>query len=237
LITLGIDLASQPRNTAMATIEWLDDRAVANEPTTGVTDDAALEAMKTADRVGIDAPFGWPDDFVAALPGFSGSGTWSATELTKLRFRITDRYVRDVTDRWPLSVSSDLIAIPAFRCAGLLSAAYPGGIDRIEGHAVEVYPGAALTQWGLERRGYKTDPAIRERLVDAIGECVDVSAAREACIAGDHALDAVIAALITRAAALGQTLPPEGDRDVIQREGWIHIPAKGDLRVLDPRRN
>lgn len=226
MITLGIDLAAQPKRTAMAAIEWSERRAVVAELVVGVDDDAALAAMARAEWTGIDAPFGWPNAFVEAMSAFAERGEWRDGEL---RLRATDLAVRRITGITPLSVSSDRIAVVAFRCARLLSRLET--VDRV----VEVYPAAALHQWKIERRGYKGGRAaqreerraVRERIVAALPDWLDLDA--DACAASDDALDAVLAALVTRAAALKLTYPPEGD---VAREGWIHIPRAGTLNRL-----
>jgi predicted nuclease with RNAse H fold len=213
LITLGVDLASQAKNTAIAEIDWSTRRAIATKP---ADDDEILAAMARADHTGIDAPFGWPEAFVAAM----ATGEWDDDVPTKkLTHRVTDEFVHRQTGLWPLSVSSDRIALPAFRCARLL--ARHGRDD----HVYEVYPGAALTIWGLERRGYKNDVAIRRRIAAALPVQVG-----DDTIDDDDELDAVICAIVARLAAIGKTHPPP---DGVEREGWIHIP----LGVLDPGGN
>jgi predicted nuclease with RNAse H fold len=246
--TLGIDLASKPERTAMVLIDWGAAGAVVHEPESPVDDDMALAAMAGADWTGIDAPFGWPETIVKALPEFANRGSWpNPRDELELRFRITDRFVHGKTRIWPLSVSSDRIAVPAWRCASLLSRV-SGAIDRLgeRDHVVEVYPGAALTSWGFQRHGYKRrgsaerraeGEATPRRLLDDIGErgspWLDLSAAEERCVASDDALDAVIAALVARAAALKITLgPPEDELDVIRREGWIHLPTEDSFEQL-----
>jgi hypothetical protein len=58
--------------------------------------------------------------------------------------------------------------------------------------------------------------------------------AREACLESDDPLDAVLAALIARAAAVGLAKPPPAaDLDLARQEGWIHLPLKGSLPHLD----
>lgn len=90
---------------------------------------------------------------------------------------------------WPLSVSSDRIAVCAWRCADLLTeyAAKTGWkLDRIgvplstgmdgppdaprptglvaRSGVVEVYPAAALALWGFEFKGYKRNAGISAAL-------------------------------------------------------------------------
>jgi hypothetical protein len=58
---------------------------------------------------------------------------------------------------------------------------------------------------------------------------LDLTAAEAACEKSQDAIDALIAALVTRAATTGRTRSPEpadqAHRDRIEREGWIHLPA------------
>jgi predicted nuclease with RNAse H fold len=246
--TLGIDLASRDERTAMASIVWADGTATVGPPESPVSDEGALRALRRADWAGIDAPFGWPQAAVRAIRDYSEHGAWpDALALRTLRFRLTDIDVRERVNAWPLSVSSDRIAIPAWRCARLLARHAPGSVDRLgANHVVEVYPGAALTLWGFRRRGYKgggdakrrsEQREARARLVDEIAArgsgWLDLSAAADACLESDDALDAVLAALLARAAARDLTLPPPRCQlGVIRREGWIHLPRHGSFELL-----
>jgi hypothetical protein len=55
----------------------------------------------------------------------------------------------------------------------------------------------------------------------------------EAYIQSDDALDAVLAALVARAAALGFTiLPSDADIGLARTEGWIHLPNSDSLPAL-----
>jgi len=147
--TLGIDLASQPENTALCVVSWADDgRGVEVEPPrAGWDDEALLAEMARADAVGIDAPFGWPAAFVSAV-AVAGEGWPAGVAVDALRFRETDRFVRSWTGEVlgrrlsPLSVSADRIAYCAWRCRSLL--ARHRGTSRV----YEVYPAAALAVWG-----------------------------------------------------------------------------------------
>jgi predicted nuclease with RNAse H fold len=233
--TLGIDLASRDDRTAMAIVSWAAGRAVAHAPASPVSDEQALQAMAEVEWTGIDAPFGWPEAAVRALPVFADRGEWPDASRDALRFRETDRFVHAKTGIWPLSVSSDRIAVPAWRCARLL-ASRPGTLDRLGGsRVVEVYPGAALTLWGFQRRGYKRSRDARALLVAEIerraGGWLDLAGAQQACVASDHALDAVLAALLARAAARELTWPPPAG-ELVRREGWIHLPRPGTFDGL-----
>ncbi len=253
--TLGIDLAAQAKRTAMCAIRWEGDRATVEPPAVGVDDEELLAAMREADRIGIDAPFGWPDAMIQAVTDHAEGRPWPETASSaNLRYRATDWFVQAATRgvgraTWPLSVSSDRIAVCAWRCARLLtrlSADLGGNRAAARERAVEVYPAAALAMWGLPSGGYKaaSGPAaaaatdvrrtIVDGLVDAAGPWLTVpSGTRDACVAGDDALDAMISGLVARAAATGLSLaPPAADADVVRREGWIHLPRPDSLALL-----
>lgn len=237
--TLGIDLAAQPANTAACAIRWDTDHAVVAPPELDLTDGDLLSRIRAADKVGIDAPFGWPDEFVEAVAAHAWLGAFPATDRTILRYRETDRFVIDRARR-PLSVSSDRIAVPAMRCARLIAQVGEDfePVDRAGGgRLVEVYPAASLDVWRLAPRGYKRDPDIRERLIRDVTDCcawLSLSEeARGACMRTDHGLDAFVCALVARAASLQLTEePPPASRDRSRREGWIHLPREDSLVQL-----
>lgn len=248
--TAGVDLSVSAERTAAATIEWeagSEDRARVGEPSLGHSDEALVETLAEAEWVAIDAPFGWPEPMVAALHGYASEDRWRGPDKQGFRLRRTDMRVHDrvlaETGRklWPLSPSTDRIALAVWRLAGLRETAHErsrirfdrAGADRV----LEAYPAAALLLWELPRDGYKTDPAAREELLAALEAAAPwldwEDGAREACVESDDALDAVLCALIARAAALGLTEPPPPeDRELARIEGWIHLPRKGGLGEL-----
>jgi hypothetical protein len=59
-----VDLAAEPRGTAVATVEWAASGATARHLVLGADDTQIVEAAATADKVGIDCPLGWPAPFV-----------------------------------------------------------------------------------------------------------------------------------------------------------------------------
>jgi predicted nuclease with RNAse H fold len=136
--TVGIDLAAQPANTSACTVEWGPGRPLISELRPGLDDDALLEAIGRADKAAIDAPFGWPDEFVEAVTahrnraGWPGSGEDQDLYRFHLSFRATDRRLIEHGARRPLSVSTDLIGVVAMRCAYLLDrlAAFGEPADR-----------------------------------------------------------------------------------------------------------
>ncbi|MEO9329520.1 DUF429 domain-containing protein [Gordonia aurantiaca] len=233
--TVGVDLSASPDKTAVAVLDWSDDRAELVQLVVGADDATIRRLVVGATRIGIDSPFGWPDDFVdfvvahqrGGLP--AGRGLDEISRRRPLALRRTDLWIAEHGFGRPLSVSADQIAHVAFRCAGLL--ADLGVDDRVDGWAVEAYPAGALKRWGLTSRGYKrsANRAVLAGLVDALGSAAPwlVLGEREELVrSDDDAFDAVITALIARAAELGQTmLPSSPERETALREGWIHVPG------------
>lgn len=233
--TVGVDLSASPAKTAVATVDWLPDRAVLTGLVVGA-DDAAIRRLATgATRVGIDSPFGWPDEFVDFVVAHHrnrlpvGRGLDDIARRRPLALRRTDLRIVDDGAGRPLSVSADQIAHVAFRCAGLL--ADLGVDDRVDGWAVEAYPAGALKRWGLISRGYKRRanvPVLAELVLalQAAAPWLDLGDHAETMARDDDAFDAVFTALIARAAQLGRTTRPDAaDRPVAAREGWIHVPT------------
>lgn len=247
VITAGVDLAAEPKGTALAVIEWMPGSAVLRALRLGVADEAIVLVAARCDKLGIDCALGWPDDFVAFVAGHAahdvlaadadGAMAWRRT----LAYRATDREVREVTGRWPLSVSTDRLGLTAMRCAGLLERLRASGIDVDRagaGRIAEVYPAASLRLWGFTTAGYRTEPARRAELVVAVqGEApwLDLAEFEPLMRASTDAFDAVIAALATRAAALGRsTVAPLRMLEQAHREGWVALPTGSLADLIDP---
>jgi hypothetical protein len=239
VITLGVDLAASPARTGACTIDWASREVQLHDRP--LDDETLLTLVAGSDKAGIDVPFGWPDAFVAAVAHhrdakrWPGDGTPPDAHRRTLRFRRTDLAVA-ATLGWPLSVSSDLIAVPAMRYAALESQLRDVvEIDRsgITGRVAETYPAGALRVWGLPSTGYKrrAGTAARAVLVAALrdrwaGGLEAPEPFWTRCLGCDDDLDALLCALIARAVTLGATTaPPAADRPVARREGWIHVPT------------
>jgi hypothetical protein len=256
---LGIDLAAQPERTAACLIDWqADGRGRVVALADGRLSDGRLLALMRIPgvrKVGIDAPLGWPCEFVEALVAYSSDGTWpvllcDGEGQRHLVLRETDRFVWDVVRQRPLSVSTDRIAYPAMRAARLL-ANLGEPLDRVGGGRVaEVYPAAALRQWGLSPSASADDPGSykgrspeaarrRRRLVALLVEqtrgWLELGESQlAACRASDDQLDALVSALVATAVVRGCVLPPPADRARAEREGWIWLPKCEPLRALAP---
>ena len=140
----------------------------------GVDDEALLELIAGADKVGIDAPFGWPDEFVDAMAAHRDRARLARARRGPGRLPVPAQLPahRQPPDRGgvrrPLSVSTDLIGVVAMRAANLLDSLAARGepVDRAgSGKVVEVYPAPALASWGINAAGYKSQagagPAAR----------------------------------------------------------------------------
>ncbi len=160
--------------------------------------------------------------------------------------RATDLACEAATGVRPLAVAADRIAAVAMRGAGLLGALAAAGepVDRAGGgRVVECYPAAALSCWDLSHQGYKraAGAAALSALLDALLDelpGLDLGAFEGLVRTSDDAFDALICALIARAAEVGQVAgPPSELAAAAAREGWIVLPTGrlGDLAApTDP---
>ncbi len=262
--SLGIDLATDPRKTAAATVEWSHgEPGLLTLHPPPLDDGRLIELIAAADVAGIDAPLGWPEPFVKAVASWHAGRGWIDDHPAHLQQRTTDLFVVErlralahergirIPNR-PLSVSADRIGATAMRATRVIDRiARLGAIEREAldragtppSRIAEVYPAAALFTWGLPSTGYKGgglgEDARRDlvrRLSRALAPIVTIDAgARARMRADDDVLDAVVAALVTRAVAIGATYSP-GDPEqtrLAHREGWIHVP-RGGLADLAP---
>src|SRR5687768_2578387 len=106
--TLGVDLASQAKKTAICEIAWHDGVATVSRVHVGVSDpeilkhalalDLANDGDSDGDAIGIDAPFGWPQPFVEfvsrPMTGLRDVPAFDPAAAQRLCFRLTDDHVR-----------------------------------------------------------------------------------------------------------------------------------------------
>jgi hypothetical protein len=234
--TLGIDLAAQPEKTAACSITWSPKEARIDAAKLGVTDDDLTQLAETAERIGLDVPFGWPTKFVTVVSAHHQGMPCEEFSRHDLRFRATDHHVRRITGKWPLSVSTDRIGVPALRAIRLLCRFTPGAlVDRSgAGRVVEVYPAAALIQWGFLKTNKKDFSELGEVFLARVSNWLSISPKiRESLLNDRDIFDALIACLVTRAAAVGLCDPiPAECGEVAKTEGWIALPRKGSLQRL-----
>ncbi len=242
MITVGVDLAAEPKTTAVAVLDW------SAGPTVSAlrcpADDAMIVTLAAgARKIGLDCPLGWPEPFVEfVLAHRAGRATAPADSVTARRplaYRATDVYCQQQGLR-PLSVSADRIAHAAFRAVALLPKLGAGADRSGAGLVVETYPAGSLRRWGLSSRGYKQTAGrallseTAARLCDATGVRFSRSVEQDLFTTSDHAFDAVVAALTARVATIpgGVDPIPAEHADLARVEGWIALPAAGSLRWL-----
>jgi hypothetical protein len=202
-------------------------------------------------KIGIDAPLGWPVQFVAAV---AEPDRWPLAEEVlpvALVRRRTDRWVHASTGKVPLSVSADRIAYPAMRAQRLLRRYHEmtgASIDRsgMTGPVCEVYPDVGVSRFGLRPEGarrssYKSAAGLgvrRDLLAGLMSRAPWLalsSGQQTVCVAHDDHFDALLAALITRSVQLGLTDGPVPEMAAeAAQEGWIHLPRPGGLAALAP---
>jgi predicted nuclease with RNAse H fold len=249
VITVGVDLAADPKRTAVAVVEWTGRRAKLLELLTSADDDAIIDRAVTAEKTGIDCPLGWPDDFVDFIndhhTGSVATTVVDPAARLPLRYRATDLHLIKERLGRPLSVSSDLIGVCAMRAAGLLTAMTKAGIevDRsgVRGGVAETYPAAAIKHWGLTQAGYKgaSKLAALGAMVDGLRTALpELSLGKhvELCRSSDDAFDALVCALVARATTQyrGTVQIPRGLVQRARREGWIAVPTCRLQELLGP---
>lgn len=234
----GIDLAAEPKYTGAASVQDDGGILVVQTAAVGATDDQLVQATQDADMTGVDVPVGWPQAFVELIQA-QAVGALQAPENTaaawrrRLAMRTTDIELYRRTGLTPLSVSTNLIAYPALRWAGLEARLRDLGVDVSRdgnGAVAEVYPAAALHRWGLPYRGYKgpKNAAVRSAIVGAIPRLfptLEWNGFDSIAGANDNVLDAVIAALIAHQIVQGHCEGPPPEHTAAARaEGWIWVP-------------
>lgn len=202
----------------------------------------------------IDAPFGWPEQFREALNAYACEDRWERWRGTEgfdfdkkrswLGRRRTDYFIYKKTEEkgaalTPFSVGASLFSATAMRCAELLVDYYKdkGELKRVDGPVVETYPAAARVRWqcaaspaSADKPSGRSDRAWRYAWFCLIKrecklELPPKERSRVAQQKGGHDFDALICALVARAAGRAGTFPPsKGDEQRAKREGWIHMP-------------
>lgn len=239
MISAGIDLAAEPKGTALALIEFSNNKARLTYLEQGLDDEALITKTHKADKVGIDCAFGWPikfSQFITKHQDLTNQGLIDGGMdfRRELSFRETDREIKKLTGRWPLSVSTDRLGLTAMRCAGLLSKYQAKGIaiDRSGSKLlVEVYPGATLRNWNFDTTGYRINPEARATLLEELerkAPWLELAAFRTEMIESADCFDAVVAALAARAVYQGDyNKPSSAQLEVAKVEGWICLPTAG----------
>ena len=255
---LGVDLASADENTAMAIVDSDDGSWTLAELYNPCSDEkilASVSGSPDGSLLGFDCPLGWPRGFGEFLADHRTTAKRSVPEKNDLIRRLTDARVAELVRKNtdppvrlnPLSVSSDRIAVPAFRMARLERSLTSGATpDRSgAGMIAEVYPAAALALWELPHRGYKGPKGrpVRDEIVrglqDKAGDRLNISRFSRLLSDNDHCLDALLCALVTIAVFTGRCLSEStpqssSERSLANEEGWIQLPIADLATILAP---
>lgn len=244
---IGIDCATQATKVGLARGVLQDGETRIEEVTRGSEVDSIVGALKEWAEHGqltllaLDAPLGWPATMAKALREHR-AGEPLAPDLKpdELFRRQTDLMVEELLQRRPLEVGANLIARTAHVALDLLGALrremdeaifLPWEPPQAPGTwAIEVYPAGTLVAYGKDPSSYKK-PTEKEhadkrvRLVDFLGERVDLQCGREAMEANADLLDAALCVVAGVDFLQGKAVgPPDDlDRHDLRKEGWIWV--------------
>lgn len=245
MLIAGLDLSAEPKGTALSVLEVSRGGVNLKSLELGLRDAQIVTASMGVEKLGIDCALGWPIEFIdflqqQASPNLQAQKFEGSIELRRaLAYRETDRMVRKVTGRWPLSVSTDRLGMAAIRCSGLLSALGATGANTSragDGLVVEVYPAASMRIWQLDSAGYRNNVDVRARLLGdlcAAAPWLEVAENEELLVESHDAFDSLIAALATLAVSVGHgTRPPEHMLERARVEGWVHLPSASLAEVF-----
>lgn len=240
MLTVGVDVAAEPVNTAAAWLDWAPGTCSVRRLVIGVDDALIIDLLITADKAGIDCPLGWPAPFVEFVMAHQAGHVNVPVDITGrawrriLALRLTDRQVYERTGLTPLSVSADRIAHAAMRCAAI-SARSHARVGQWTAAAAALSSrfilrhrsncGGCLTEATNVHRTSRTLDAwstnFRRRHPGSTWERT-----KSVCRRHHDALDAVIAALTARAAFRGLATTPDAEHvDTAMVEGWIALPT------------
>jgi hypothetical protein len=218
---VGIDLATEPKGTGVVLLKVLGTAVSASLPPSDfiADDDGLTKLVDSHTTVGLDAPLGWPREFVEALVKHDAFEQWPTPhdligiEVRRLLCqRHTDREVHKRTGITPLSVSANLLGATAMRGA-LLQSAWANAWGQLEprdgsSRLVEAYPAASIQVWELVQGKYKggTSHSARsdqrgirlqmmETIVAATDSWLTLGEVKQASIDSDDVLDGLICAL------------------------------------------
>jgi hypothetical protein len=236
---IGIDCAVDPRRVGLA-LGWPDGEGLQiAEVATGSRDRPPLATIldwlpeESPTLLALDAPLGWPASLGEALSGHQ-AGEAIGEHPNALFRRETDRFVKQRIGKQPLDVGADRIARTAHAALDLLrqlreetGTAIPLAWDPNDEHrlsAVEVYPAATLTVYGIQATGYKRkdQTAARAALVEELERHLTLPEDRAILAGNPDVVDAVVCVLAGRDFLSGHTLRP-ADMGLARKEGWIWV--------------
>lgn len=240
---VGIDCATDPKRCGLALGSWHNGHGEVLSVATGNRTESIAETimrwLPTGQPVllSMDAPLGWPAKLGQELVRHV-AGEPISVERNELFRRTTDRAVRRELKRQPLDVGADRIARTAHSALEILGElrsitrqpiplAWGQTIQGI--CAIEVYPAATLTAYGILASGYKGSGSDQEgrraRIVESLRNHMTLRNDIVALLSNDDMLDAVICVLAAADFLLGEVVEP-ADQELAKKEGWIWFRPK-----------
>lgn len=237
--TIGIDCSTNPKKLGISRGLFRKGRLTVLESGVGQGDPVALisDWINASERclLAFDAPLGWPGSMGEILADHQAGMPLPAEANTLFR-RYTDVFIKEMINKQPLDVGSNLIARTAHFALNLLQAirertgkqiplAWHGEYET-SCAAIEVYPAATLESRGISSLGYKKaqEVARRKELLELLSDEMVIEADLDALVATDDALDAALCLLAASDFLNGSCYAPRGDMlTQVKRESWIWV--------------
>lgn len=245
---IGIDCATKANKIGLAKGEWEFNRLIIQdvEIKSSMREIAERVCMWAENSektlLAMDAPLGWPDGMREELYSHR-AGRLISVEKDKIFKRETDRFVKKKIGQTPLEVGADKIARTSHAALELLERIRKATIADIplnwtqvdvEGiQVIEVYPAVVLRTLCLDTKGYKgnkqREVEKRKNLVHNLLKHTELEDQVEFCQGvidkmkeNDNLLDSALCVMAGADFCWGKCFnPPETDKDIARREGWI----------------
>jgi predicted RNase H-like nuclease len=233
---IGVDCATNPAKVGLALGIWRGQAAAILEVKAGSHKEPLAQTIidwmpdAIPALIAMDAPLGWPVSLGRLLVQHM-AGDHIDVDANQLFRRRTDCVVREKLSRQPLDVGADRIARTAHAALQLLDElrarsgyAVPLAWEsRVEGvAAIEVYPAATLTAYGIQASGYKkkNDVEARKRIIERLREYLEMPEDTAPMEANADVLDAGVCVLAAADFLQGKVVQPT-DMARAKKEGWI----------------
>ena len=236
---IGVDCATDPKKVGIAMGKFIDGKCELLSAQRGTTWSSLVQQIngcllgEGSAMLALDAPLGWPDALGKVLAKHV-AGCVIEKEPNLMFRRTTDRFIKSKIGKQPLDVGADRIARTARAALELLSKVRKASGHRIplawnpgkqeEVVAIEVYPAATLTAYGLPNTGYKDRKGVQQRkkIIDGLAEHMQLPTDTQSMEDSDDALDAAVCVLAGKDFLISNAIPPENNI-MAEKEGWIWV--------------
>lgn len=236
---IGVDCATNPKKVGVAMGKFIDGKCELLSAQQGTTWSSLVQQINVclpcegSALLALDAPLGWPDTLGKVLAKHV-AGCVIEEEPNIMFRRMTDRFIESKIGKRPFDVGADRIARTARAALELLSKVRKESGHRIplawnpgkqeEVVAIEVYPAATLTAYGLPNTRYKDrkDVQQRKKIIDGLSEHMQLPTDTQSMEDSDHVLDAAVCVLAGKDFLISTAIPPENNI-MAEKEGWIWV--------------